>query len=107
VLLRCTETMPTTVPPKKRKAASVEAAPAEEVAMTDDDLKEMSMPPERPSGQSSVVVPFPGGHGYHHYHCWCDACLGNLVKRWNEFHPDAVVVVLPEHRMKKPVVPYT
>jgi hypothetical protein len=76
----------------------------QDVSLTDDDLKEMSVPPERPSRESSVVVPFPGGQGYHHYHCWCDACLGNLVKRWNEFHPNAVV--LPETRMKKPVVPY-
>jgi hypothetical protein len=74
-------------------------------AMTDDDLKAISVPPERPSGESSEVVPFPGGQGYHHYHCWCDACLGNLVKRWNEFHPDEVV--LPQSRTKKPVVPYT
>ena len=69
-----------------------------------DKLKAMSVPPERPAGESSDVVPFPGRQGYHAYHCWCDACLGNLVKRWNEFHPNAVV--LPETRMKKPVVPY-
>ena len=100
------------MPPKKQKGkkkrkvtAEVEAAPAEEVAMTDNDLKEMSVPPERPPGESSVVVPFPGGQGYHAYHCWCDACVGNLVKRWNEFHPDQTA--LPKTRPKKPVLPYT
>ena len=99
--------MPSTkrVPPKKRKAALPEAAPAEEVAMTDNDLKEMSVPPERPSGETSVVVPFPGGQGYHAHHCWCDACVGNLVERWKESHPDETV--LPKTRVKKPVVPYT
>ena len=99
--------MPTTkrVPPKKRKAASVEAAPAEEVAMTDADLKLMSVPPERPAGAPNVEVPFPGGQGYHAYHCWCDACVGNLVKRWNEFHPDQTA--LPKNRPKKPVLLYT
>ena len=98
--------MPATkrVPPKKRKAALLEAAPAEEVAMTDDDLKEMSVPPERPSGETSVVVPFPGRQGYHAYHCWCDACVGNLVKRWNEFHPGQAV--LPKNRVKTPFVPF-
>ena len=29
--------------------------------MTDVDLKVMSVPPERPSGEPSVVVTFPGG----------------------------------------------
>ena len=50
-------------PPKKQTPAVVEAAPAEEVAMADVDLQVMLMPPERPSGQSSVVVPVPGGQG--------------------------------------------
>ena len=100
------------MPPKKQKGkkkrkvtAEVEAAPAEEVAMTDADLKLMSVPPERPAGASDVVFPFVGGQGYHAYHCWCDACVGNLVKRWNEFHPDQTA--LPKNRPKKPVVPYT
>ena len=74
------------MPPKKQKEkkkgkgpAEVEAAPAEEVAMTDADLKLMSVPPERPAGASDVEFPFPGGQGYHAYRCgphlaWLSAC---------------------------------
>ena len=72
--------------------------------MTDDDLKVMSVPPEWPAGASDVEFPFTGGQGYHAYHCWCDACLGTLVKRWREFHPDETA--LPKTRPKKPVVPF-
>ena len=45
-------------PPKKRKQPPV-VAWNDEMTMTDDNLKAMSVPPERPAGQSSVVVPLP------------------------------------------------
>ena len=73
--------------------------------MPDDDLKVMSVPPERPAGASVVVLPFPGGQGYHTYDCWCDACLATLVKRWEEFHPGETVV--PKVHPKIPIVPFT
>ena len=106
MLLRCNEAIPSMGqgPPKKRISAVVEAAPAEEVAMIDYDLKVMSVPPERSSGESSVVVPFPGGQGCHAYECWCDACLATLITRWKEFHPDETM--LPKIHLKKPVVPF-
>ena len=69
-----------------------------------DKLKAMSVPPERPAGESSVVVPFPGRQGYHAYECCCDACLSTLVTRWKEIHPDETV--LPDKRPAKPVVPF-
>jgi hypothetical protein len=91
-------------PPKKRKQPETVVAWNNEMTMTDDNLKAMSVPPERPAGQSSVVVPFPGGRGFHAYDCWCDACLASLVTRWKEFHPDETVV--PNKRPTKPVVPF-
>ena len=105
MLLRCIEMTPSMErgPPKKRKQPPV-VAWNDEMTMTDDNLKAMSVPPERPAGQSSVVVPFPGGRGFHAYDCWCDACLASLVTRWKEFHPDETVV--PNKRLTKPVVPF-
>ena len=70
VLLLYTETMPSTRgPPKnrtkdKRKQRETVVAWNDEIAMADDNLKAMSVAPERPAGESSVVVPFPGGRDY-------------------------------------------
>ena len=96
-------------PPKNRDKSKRKQGPGvvswnDEMAMVDDNLKAMSVPPERPAGQSSVVVPFPGGRGFHAYDCWRDACLASLVTRWKEFHPDETVV--PNKRLTKPVVPF-
>ena len=72
--------------------------------MGDNNLKAESVPLERPAGQSSVVVPFPGGRGFRAYDCWCDACLASLMTRWKEFHPGEIFV--PNKRLTKPVVPF-
>ena len=106
MLLRCTETTPSMprVPPKKRKQLETVVAWNDEMTMTNDNLKAMSVPPERPAGQLSVVVPFPGGQGYHAYDCWCDACLATLATRWKEFHPGETVV--PNKRLTKPAIPF-
>ena len=71
--------------------------------MTDDDLLAMSVPPERPSGESSVVVPFPGKKEWHYYSCWCDVCVATLVKRWKELHPDGAPLAA---RAPKPFAPF-
>ena len=110
MLLVSTQTMPSTRgPPKnrdksKRKQGAVVVSWNDNMTMDYDKLKAMSMPPERPAGESSVVVPFPGRPGYHAYECWCDACLSTLVTRWKEIHPDETV--LPDKRPAKPVVPF-
>ena len=110
VLLLYTETMPSTRgPPKnrtkhKRKQRESVVSWNDDMTMDYDNLKAMSVPPERPAGESSVVVPFPGGQGYHAYECGCDACLSTLVTRWKEIHPDETV--LPDKRPAKPVVPF-
>jgi len=111
VLLISTQTMPSTGrgPPKNRtkhKCKQRESVVScnDDMTMDYDNLEAMSVPPERPAGESSVLVPFPGGQGYHAYECWCDACLSTLVTRWKEFHPDETVV--PKTRRKKPVVPF-
>ena len=109
MLLRCTETMPPMGrgPPKsrmKRKQRESVVAWNDEMTMTDDNLKSMSVPPEPPAGQSSVVVPFAGGQWYHAYDCWCDAWLATLVTSLREFHPDETVV--SNKRLTKPVVPF-
>ena len=91
------------VPPKKRPTIA-----AEEVGITDDDLKAMLAPPERPTGASDEEFLFPGAPGHHAYDCWCDPCVGTLVKRWEEFHPDQTLLLLSKRsRLKKPVIPYT
>ena len=69
-----------------------------------DKLKAMSVPPERPAGESSAVVPYPGTPGYHASECWCDACLSTLVTTWKEVHPDETV--LPDKRPTKAVVAF-
>ena len=109
MLLCSTETMPSKPrgPPKKRAAiALADAELAEEVGMTDDDLKAMSAPPERPTGASDEEFLFPGAPGHHAYECWCDACVATFVKRWGEFPPDGAVL-LSKTRPKKPAIPYT
>ena len=106
MLLRCTETTPSMGrrPYKKRKQPDIVVASNDEMSMTDDNLKAMSVPPERPAGESSAVVPFAGRPGYHAYECWCDACLSTMVTTWKEVHPDKTM--LPDKRPAKPVVPF-
>ena len=109
MLLLYTQTMPSTGrgPPKNRtkdKRKQRLIAWNDDMTMDYDKLQAMSVPPERPAGQSSAVVPFPGDRGFHAYHCWCDACLASLVTRWKEFHPTKTV--LPDKRPAKPVVPF-
>ena len=104
-----TETMPSTGPPKnrskaKRKERESVVAWNDDMTMDYNNLKAMPVPSERPTGQSSVVVPFPSGRGFHAYNCWCDACLATLVTGSKEIHPDETV--LPNKRLTKPAVPY-
>ena len=104
MLLLNTETMLSTGrgPPKNRKQRVV--ALNDKMAIPDDNLKAVTVLPERPAGESSMVVPFPGGQRYHAYECCCDACLSTLVTMWKEIHPDETM--LPNKWPTKPVVPY-
>ena len=101
--------MPSIRPPKnrskaKRKQRESVVAWNDDITIDYNNLKAMPVPPERPAGQSSAVVPFPSGQGYHAYDCWCDACLATLVTRLKEFHPGETVV--PNKQLTKPVVPF-
>jgi hypothetical protein len=65
VLLVSTQTMASTGrgPPKNRtkdKRKQRVVSWNDEMTMADNNLKAMSVPPERPAGESSAVVPFPG-----------------------------------------------